>query len=200
MVKSNRQSGHQSMSEDAIAELADKTSEEVKQEVLDYLHIMQSAVATQPPALPEHERALMEAHGVDFTLNKPDAIAMRSKAAALYSVIVASAFDADRVCSHLNVSKSRLRQRVIEGSLFAIAEGGHRVYPTFQFTPAGVIRGLPDVLDALGKNRHPLAVYRFFCTPTFDLEIPGDDEAVSPREYLESGGAIADVVLLAKDA
>ena len=57
---------------------------------------------------------------------------------------------------------------------------------------------LPEDERALLESHGALSTV--FSTPTLDLAVPGFDGPVTPRDYLESGGDIAQVVLLAKGA
>ena len=107
--------------------------------------------------------------------------------AAEYGQLVASADSAARVAERLGVKASRVRQRVGDRSLYAIETSGGRVFPRFQFAGDRTLPGLDRVLGALDPDAHPVAVARFFLTPTPDLESDLVDGAVSPRDWLLAG-------------
>lgn len=196
MVAESRFTGEKRMTEALIDEIA----EEVGRDVKNFLR--EGFFVAVPPSrsLPVEETAFLEAHGADFTANSRAVAEQRARAQALYQAIVKTSLASDETCRHLKVSGSRLRQRVQSGSLYTLNDGATRLYPRFQFTDSGVLPGLAEVLKALGLRPHPLVVAQFFDTPTEDLQIPGVDGPVSPREFLQSGGDVAQVVRLALDA
>ena len=107
--------------------------------------------------------------------------------AAEYAQLVASADSASRVAERLGVKASRVRQRVGDRSLHAIETLDGRVFPRFQFAGSSTLPGLDRVLRAFDPDAHPVAVARFFLTPTSDLESDLVDGDVSPREWLLAG-------------
>ena len=117
--------------------------------------------------------------------------------AAEYAQLVASADSMAEVAARLGVKSSRIRQRIGDRSLYAIDTGGARVFPRFQFAGAATLPGLGEVLGAFDPDTHPVAVARFFLTPTSDLESDLVDGAVSPREWLLAGLPVERVVELA---
>lgn len=197
MVAENRFSGGTRMTDAVIDEIAEEVGRDVRHFLRAGYYDPRRPAVIQP--LPVEESAFLEAHGADFTANSRAVAEQRARAHALYRAIVKTSLGPEEVRQHLNVSGSRLRQRVQDGSLYVLSEDSSRVYPLFQFTDSGVLPGLAEVLKALGPKPHPLVVVQFFDTPTQDLQIPGVDGPVSPRDFLESGGDVARVVRLALD-
>jgi len=117
--------------------------------------------------------------------------------AAEYAQLVASADSMAEVAERLGVKSSRIRQRIGNRSLYAIDTGGSRVFPRFQFSGAATLPGFGEVLGAFDPDTHPVAVARFFLTPTSDLESDLADGAVSPRDWLLAGLPAEPVVRLA---
>jgi hypothetical protein len=58
----------------------------------------------------------------------------------------------------LNVSASRIRQRINSGSIYAIKASNSRICPTFQFDGSATIPNLEFVLKEISPTAHPVAV------------------------------------------
>jgi hypothetical protein len=116
---------------------------------------------------------------------EPDVVA---RTAARAAVMLVQAKTTAEVADALKVSATRIRQRAVQRTLYAIRDGGEWRYPRWQFDPeAGrEIPGLADVLPSLSPRLHPIAVYRFLTEPSPDLEL--DDQPVSPISWLATGG------------
>jgi hypothetical protein len=107
------------------------------------------------------------------------------------------------VAQGLGVNGSRIRQRRLARTLWAIDDGGTWVYPATQFELADAargrtaalkqVRGLDQVLPhLLPLNLHPMAVARFLLTPQPELRIDGQPSSV--RTWLLHGESIQPVV------
>ena len=139
------------------------------------------------------------ARGLDA---RPDELDRMNRANLLavtaeYARMVATADTARGVAERLDVSLSRVRQRVAERSLHAIDGPSGRVFPRFQFGPVGPLPGLERVLTAIRPGAHPIVVERFFVHPTLDLESDVVDGPLCPRDWLLSGNPVEPVVELA---
>src|SRR5205814_8947442 len=99
--------------------------------------------------------------------------------------------DVGEVAERLGVTRARVRQRALERSLLAVREGDEWRFPRLQFATgdggAAPIRGLPAVSMALPLDLHPVEAWRFLTEPNGHLEL--GDRAVSPLDWLRSGGA-----------
>ena len=149
-------------------------------------------------ALTEDEEAFLRAGGaagvgrVDH-----DAIAANvAEIAGEFAEMVATAYSQQETALRLGVSASRIRQRLDNGTLYAVAGPGGRVCPRFQFVDHATLPGLERVLAALEPDAHPVAVQRFFLSAHPDLDSPTLG-ALAPREWLATGHDPEAVVQLA---
>lgn len=117
-----------------------------------------------------------------------------------------TAYTAAEVADGLNVKDSRLRQRRLNNTLWAIDDGGTWVYPAAQFELVSRreepskralkhVRGLDEVLQhLLPLKLHPTAVAGFLMTPQPELLIDGEPRSV--REWLLHGEPVDPVLQL----
>lgn len=126
-----------------------------------------------------------------------------SRIAARYAAMMSLALTESEVREMLGVGASRVRQRVADGSLYAIDVGRERRFPAFQFYGRTLVPGIGEVLKALPDDLHPLEVEDWLTNPDPDLTMDGSDgetsEALSPREWLISGGSVDALLPTAKD-
>jgi hypothetical protein len=153
------------------------------------------------PPLSEYEaKVLREAGGVggepvDESLDA----ANRVKLACEFANLITHSQTQEGVAALLSVSRSRIRQRIAEGSLYVFDGPNGQMLPNFQFTSEGTaLPGLRTVLNAITPGTHPLAVSRFFQTPTADLFTETSLTPMSPAEWLKAGLPLESVVLLAE--
>lgn len=164
-----------------------------------------SAAVDEPATqVSDGERRYLEAGALDLSPRRrrdPDPLA---ELAARYATLLADSEDVGEVAERLGVTRARVRQRALERSLLAIREGDEWRFPRLQFAPAGrgdgagaPIRGLPAVSMALPLDLHPVEAWRFLAEPNGDLELA--DRAVSPLDWLRSGGSPDPVVAIARE-
>ena len=115
--------------------------------------------------------------------------------------LINAGYTAAEVADGLGVNESRVRQRRLARTLWAIDDGGRWVYPAVQFEERArgkprlkVVRGLEQVLPALPSDLHPTAVATFLLAPQPELAIGGRPNSV--REWLLSGGSVEPVLAL----
>ena len=171
----------------------------------DMLAALKALPAIRPWAaeLSADEARLLDDAG--FT-EDPDAYArVAGDTVAHLALLVNTAYPAREVATALNVNESRVRQRRLARTLWAIDDNGAWVFPALQFEtdphtgrPYKQIRGLDRVLAALAPNLHPLAVAGFLRTPHPDLALRG--RPVHPLEWLQSGGDVDPVLRLVEAA
>jgi hypothetical protein len=101
----------------------------------------------------------------------------------------------------LGVSPQEIEERRAAGSILAVVgRGGAYLYPSWQFDRGSILAGLGEVLgDLRGHNRHPLALLRFFVSPSLRLDNDTplrrlrrgmiDDVRRAARTYGEQGAA-----------
>jgi hypothetical protein len=118
------------------------------------------------------------------------------------AVLINSGYTAAEVADGLGVNESRVRQRRLARTLWAVDDGGRWVYPAVQFEKRArgrpklkLVRGLEQVLPALPPDLHPSALAAFLLEPRPELVIRG--RANSVREWLLSGGSAEPVLALA---
>src|ERR1700694_1054039 len=161
---------------------------------------MLAALNTMPAIRPwAAELSADEAHLLDesgFT-EDPDAYAeVAADVLAHTGLLINTAYSAGEVASILNVNESRVRQRRLARTLWAIYDNGAWVFPSLQFEsdpttnlPHKQIRGLDRLFAELPPDLHPVAVAGFLRTPHPDLTLDG--RPVPPVEWLRGGGDVA---------
>lgn len=115
--------------------------------------------------------------------------------AVAYAELVGRSESVPLVAQRLGVDASRVRQRIYAHSLYAYKHRRGWLLPTFQLAGRKLVPGIESAVPRLSPALHPVAVTRWFTTPTTDLLI-GDDP-VSPIAWLVSGGPPAAVADLA---
>jgi hypothetical protein len=113
-----------------------------------------------------------------------------------------TSYTAAEVAQGLGVNDSRVRQRRLAHTLWAIDDGGTWVYPSLQFERVDngrgditlkQVRGLEQVLPPLlGQHLHPTAVAGFLLTPQPELHINGQPQAV--KDWLLHGESVQPVL------
>jgi hypothetical protein len=100
------------------------------------------------------------------------------------------------------VDGSLIRRRLLARQLYGIRRPAGWLIPAFQLVGEGVIPGLDRVVPRLPPGMHPLAVVRWFTTPQPDLTRMDDPDeaALSPADWLRTGGDPAAVAELAENA
>ena len=154
----------------------------------DVIAALKALPAQRPwaAALTESDARLLDAVG--FT-EDPEAYAeIAVDAIAQMGRLYNTAYSAAEVAKGLGVNDSRVRQRRLAHTLWAIDDAGTWVYPSLQFevvdngrTQAKLkqIRGLDQVLPRLlTLGRHPIAVAGFLTTPQPELSINGQPRSV----------------------
>lgn len=113
-----------------------------------------------------------------------------------------TAYTATEVAEGLGVNDSRVRQRRLAHTLWAIDDGGTWRFPAIQFevvdsgrehTALKQIRGLDQVLpQLLAHDLHPTAVAGFLLAPQSELRINGQPQSVN--NWLRHGGSTKPVL------
>ena len=122
-----------------------------------------------------------------------------SRTSERYAAMMALALTEDEVREVLGVKPSRVRQRVADRSLWAIAVGGGRRFPRVQFYGRDLVPGIGKVLQALPEDLHPVEVESWLTSPDPDLVAGDGGEALSPREWLISGGPVSPLLPVARE-
>lgn len=115
-----------------------------------------------------------------------------------YATMMALALTEDEVQRVLDVKPSRVRQRIADRSLYAIAVGKERRFPQVQFHERDLVPGIGKVLQALPEDLHPVEVESWLTSPNSDL-LANEEVALSPREWLISGGSVSPLLAMASE-
>lgn len=116
-----------------------------------------------------------------------------------YATMMALALTEDEVQKVLGVKPSRVRQRIADRSLYAIAVGKERRFPQVQFHERDLVPGIGRVLQTLPEDLHPVEVEDWLTSPNPDLLAGEEEEVLSPREWLISGGSAAPLLPMARE-
>jgi hypothetical protein len=169
----------------------------------------EGALVPTAEELPEAEIEVLRSGGFDVDagpLGKDDPIA---QAWAVYSALLETALTIKAVAHALERNESRIRQRLLQRTLYGIRRGRSWLLPLFQFqveeregtrTVKGVVPGIEQVFPALSPALHPVSVWRWFTSPSTELvadEAP--DKPLSPRDWLLAGRDPKPVAALARD-
>jgi len=146
------------------------------------------------------EAAVLEKGGMDLSppaTEEPDPLA---RTAARYAALLATALTTREAAALLGTGESRVRQRLKEKTLYGVKAGRENRLPAFQFEGGKEVPGIGEVLRHVDRSLHPVALLSWFTLPSPDLYLDEEEErAVSPREWLLSGGAPGVLVPLAKE-
>ncbi|PQP43456.1 hypothetical protein [Mycolicibacterium austroafricanum] len=186
-------------------------TDELDQLLLDRFNLRRSDLIAALKTLPAHRPwaatlTADEAHLLDdagFTEDPGAYAEIAADVTAHMARLYSTAYSAAEVREGLNVNDSRVRQRRLARSLWAISDGGTWVYPAIQFEVVDgsrteplklkQVRGLDQVLPALlARELHPTSVAGFLLTPQPDLRIDGRPKSV--REWLLHGESVEPVL------
>ncbi len=146
------------------------------------------------------EAAVLEEGGLDLSPpaeEEPDPLA---RTAARYAAMLATALTTREAAGLLGTGESRVRQRLKEKTLYGVKAGRENRFPAFQFEGGGEVPGVGEVLRHVDRSLHPVALANWFTLPTPELYLDEEEErAVSPREWLLSGGGPRVLVPLAEE-
>lgn len=118
-----------------------------------------------------------------------------------FSALIVSAISTKDAAALLKVDPSRIRQRLVGPSptLYGVKWRGEWLLPRFQFSGKAEIPGFDEVVPHLDPHLNPVAVARWFLSPSPDLVVEKDgEEPISPREWLLAGNSPMEVARLAE--
>ncbi len=153
-------------------------------------------------ALSKEEKLILARHGAHGLQGSLAIQSIRKNTATIvgeYAQMVSTALSQKATAECLQVSASRVRQRIDRGSLYALESKHGRVCPRFQFNDASTLPGLKKVLQTIGGDAHPVVVQRFFLQANRDLVSDVTGQTLSPRDWLISGHDVEVVCRLASD-
>lgn len=188
--------------ERGIRRSQEEVAEEAERFAYEVLAGMPTGRWVPEPAgeLSRGEAEAMGEGGLDLSppsLEEPDPLA---RTAARYAALLASSLTTAEAAGLLGVSEGRVRQRLGKRTLYGVKAGRENRLPAFQFEGGGEVPGLGTVVRALRPGAHPVAVATFFASPNPDLYLDEEeDQPISPRDWLLSGGDPGGLVPLAED-
>jgi hypothetical protein len=167
----------------------------------DLIAALKTLPAQRPwaAALTEEQADLLDSAG--FTAEPAAYAPMAAQAIAHMGRLYSTSYTAAEVAKGLGVNASRVRQRRLAKTLWAIDDGGTWVYPSVQFedtdnrrrTALKQVRGLDQVFPhLLAQNPHPTAVAGFLLAPQPELRIAGQPQSV--RDWLLHGESVQPVL------
>lgn len=146
----------------------------------------------------EGESEALYRGGLD--VSRPSGGSQLALTATRYAAMLASSLTVAEAAALLGVSDSRIRQRIGNGTLYSVRVGKERRLPRFQFAEGVEVPGVGEVLREIAEDVYPLSVENWFTRPNPDLYLDEDEEEpVSPREWLLSGGSPEVLVPVAKE-
>jgi len=160
--------------------------------------------------LSEAERELLELGGFSVAPMAPDDESPTLRATVDYAKLLEDSLTAAEVAKKLKVNPSRIRQRLAARELYGVKDRRGWCVPRFQFSGSRLVPHIDEVLPRVPADLHPLAVHRWFTTPSPDLIAPDaeglgvvgevNENAVvplSPLQWLRRGLPVDRVVELA---
>ena len=138
--------------------------------------------------LPREEQEIWESAGAQFADSGIVAQAELDGVQAITDLVDRSIRGVAALAEYLSVDRSRISQRIAEGSLYSFTvDGDQRLFPQWEFKDGKPLHGLRTVVGALDPRLHPLTVDNWFTTPDADLAV--GDEQFSPAKWLATGGS-----------
>jgi hypothetical protein len=122
---------------------------------------------------------------------------------AEYDVLLKESLSTTAAAERLGVDPRHIRQRLISQppTLYGVRLESGWIVPQFQFDEDKLIPGIAELITRLSPELHPVAVFRWFTTPSPDLALETGEESrtLSPRDWLLLGLPIQEVTELAAD-
>jgi len=151
--------------------------------------------------LTEAEAEILEQGGfvLEPDSGAPDPLA---ETVAEYAALLKSSLSTSEAAKRLGVDPSRIRQRLTSTppTIYGIRIGTSWYIPEFQFEGDDLVHGIGEVVAQLDPELHPVAVFRWFTSPSPDLSTDDPDgKSLSPRDWLRLGFPVQPVVELASN-
>lgn len=153
---------------------------------------------------PWHDLAAGEMEALErggLTLPPPPYAAGRAfaRTATTYAELIASSYTVAQAARLLGVNESRVRQRLLKGTLYGTKLNGEWRIPSFQFYRDRPIPGIERIFPYLTRDLHPVEVYNWFTSPNPDLSVADDAPPLSPRAWLIAGHPADHLAALAEE-
>lgn len=118
-------------------------------------------------------------------------------ATAKMAAILADSLSVEEAANRMNLHQSRLRQMLLDRTLFGIKLDGEWRIPAFQLSGKRQVRNLGPVLRATPPSVHPVELANWLLRTNRALEI--EDQLVTPLVWLEAGGDPGPVTAIASE-
>ena len=199
----------------------DKRVSEGNEAAVAYLHAHGLEASVSPEVLDEMVRHAVERleravhREPEYELTDPEALVLReggfdlsqgavdrsdpvAEGVADYAALLKTALSTREAADRLGVNPSRVRQRLGEGTLYGIRFGSEWRLPLFQFADGGLLPGFEEVIARVDREEvHPVALYRWFTSPSSELYADDLEIELSPRQWLAGGRPGAPVARIA---
>ena len=119
----------------------------------------------------------------------------------LFAALIESSLSTTEAAERLGVATSQVRQMIARRTLYSVKLDERRYVPRFQFRRDGaLVPNITRVNPAVPSDLHPVEVYEWYTLPEPDLAIDDGEErrAISPLDWLDTGGSPARVTALAR--
>lgn len=117
--------------------------------------------------------------------------------AAEYETLLDTSLSLTEVSRMLDIDVVDVLWFLEDRTLYGVRIEGEWKFLGFQFEEGRPLPGLGKVLPLLSEDLHPMAIYRWFVSPSINLIAKG--EPSSPRQWLLSGRSITTVARIAID-
>lgn len=153
--------------------------------------------AGDPSALTDAEVRELREIGLAPEANTARLREATRSATAKMAAILADSLSVQDAANRMELHQSRLRQMLLDRSLFGVKVDGEWRVPAFQLSGKRQVRNLGPVLRATPPNLHPVELLNWLVRPNRALRL--EDQPVSPLAWLESGGDQDPVAAIASE-
>lgn len=157
--------------------------------------------SVEASVLTEDEERVLASGGFDTSPLRAEEAEPLTRTALEYARLLQSSLNAEQAAARLDVNPSRIRQRLAgePRTLYGVKEGKSWRVPKFQFAGRKLVPGIGQVVAALPRDLHAVAVQRWFTTPNPDLHADAEEEQpIAPLDWLRTGRAPEVVAELAR--
>ena len=144
--------------------------------------------STAAPPMTAQEEAFLKDGELNISPLEPNERHLLYRATAEYARLLSDSYTVPQVAGLLRVNTSRIRQRLTgtRRTLYGVKLGKAWRIPKFQFQGRRLVPGVETVLQRIPRNLHPVAVYRWFTSPSPDL-LSAEEMPISPLDWLGVG-------------
>jgi hypothetical protein len=148
------------------------------------------------------QESVLSSGDLDTSPLRAEEQAPLTQTALEFGGLLQASLSVEQAAGLLRVNASRIRQRLggEPRTLYGIKQGKTWRVPKFQFVGRNLVPGMGQVLAALPRDLHPVAVQRWFTTPHPDLQSDAEEEhTVAPIDWLKAGHSPDTIADLARE-